>query len=349
MIKQTKIGKNTDSTNCNMIDNASNGDCNALYFDNTHRDNSAIPTATLTSISNLSEDSTAKSSETTTIEVESKGNTNENATIEIESKSADNTRNDSESDSIENIDYSHSINEGTSEDYAVIDPYEICEFQSDEITNEIADITIVDTGDTLNEKVHNMSVSLIKDKCGSIFLPFIIIGIPFLILAVGSFLILSPLTAIIWSLLSISVYSLKLSPENKGGFKNFFKLITDKTLLSATAVYRIMTLFLTLLFFLPSLIIRLNYCMFPFILKDKRDAGENPSMIDLFAESKELMTGHRLEYLSLMIYSLLAVILTVLTLGIISIWSIPYLTALKANFYTVIKTKNSTASPSYYH
>lgn len=360
MIKQTKIGKNTDSTINNMIDNASNGDCNALNFDNTHRDNSAIPTATLTSISNLSENNAAESNdistikvenkgntnENATIEVKSKGNTNENATIEIESKSADNTRNDSESDSIENIDYSHSINEGTSEDYAVIDPYEICEFQSDEVTNKIADVSIVDTGDTLNEQVHNMSVSLIKDKCGSIFLPFIIIGIPFLILAVGSFLILSPLTAIIWSLLSISVYSLKLSPENKGGFKNFFKLITDKTLLSATAVYRIMTLFLTLLFFLPSLIIRLNYCMFPFILKDKRDAGENPSMIDLFAESKELMTGHRLEYLSLMIYSLLAVILTVLTLGIISIWSIPYLTALKANFYASIKTEMPITTPS---
>lgn len=346
MIKQTKIGKNTDSTINNMIDNASNGDCNALNFDNTHRDNSAIPTATLTSISNLSEDSTAKSNDILAKEVGNKENISEITTKEIENKSADDTRNDSESDLIENIDYSHSTNEGTSEDYAVIDPYEICEFQSDEVTNIIADVSIVDTGDTLNEKVHNMSVSLIKDKCGSIFLPFIIIGIPFLILAVGSFLILSPLTAIIWSLLSISVYSLKLSPENKGGFKNFFKLITDKTLLSATAVYRIMTLFLTLLFFLPSLIIRLNYCMFPFILKDKRDAGENPSMIDLFAESKELMTGHRLEYLSLMIYSLLAVILTVLTLGIISIWSIPYLTALKANFYASIKTEMPITTPS---
>lgn len=346
MIKQTKIGKNTDSTNNNTIDNASNGDCNALYFDNTHRDYSTIPTATLTSISNLSEDSTAELSETATKEVESKGNTNENATIETESKSANDTRNDSESDLIENIDYSHSINEEISEDYAVIDPYEICEFQSEEVFNEITDASIVDTGDALNEKVHNMSVSLIKYKCGAIFLPFIIIGIPFLILAVGSFLILSPLTAIIWSLLSISVYSLKLSPENKCGFKNFFKFITDKTLLSATAVYRIMTLFLTLLFFLPSLIIRLNYCMFPFILKDKRDAGENPSMIDLFAESKELMTGHRLEYLSLMIYSLLAVILTVLTLGIISIWSIPYLTALKANFYASIKTEIPITTPS---
>lgn len=333
MIKQTKIGKNTDSTNCNMINNASNGDCNALYFNNTHRDNSAIPTATLTSISNLSENNAAESNDISTIKVENKGNTDENVTIEVKSKG-----NTNENATI--------INEEISEDFAVIDPYEICEFQSDEITNEIADVSIVDTGDTLNEKVHNMSVSLIKDKCGSIFLPFIIIGIPFLILAVCSFLILSPLTAIIWSLLSISVYSLKLSPENKGGFKNFFKLITDKTLLSATAVYRIMTLFLTLLFFLPSLIIRLNYCMFPFILKDKRDAGENPSMIDLFAESKELMTGHRLEYLSLMIYSLLAVILTVLTLGIISIWSIPYLTALKANFYASIKTEMPITTPS---
>lgn len=342
MINKTQIDKYTDSTNDNMINIASNDNCNALDFNNTHRDNSTIPTDTLTSISNIIENSTAKSSNISTKEVEIKSDTREITNIEIENKSADNTRNDIESASIENTNYAHSLNEDISEDYAVIDPYEICEFPTEAAVN--ADIDNKDNGETLNEKVHNMSVSLIKGKCGALFLPFIILGIPFLIIAVGSFLILSPLTAIIWSLISISVYGLRRSPENKGGFKNFFKPITDKTLLSTTAVYRIMTLFLTLLFFLPSLIVRLNYSMFPFILKDKRDAGENPSMIDLFAESKELMTGHRREYLSLMIYSLLAVILTVLTLGLISIWSIPYLTALKANFYASIKPENTISS-----
>lgn len=268
---------------------------------------------------------------------------------EIDNKAVDSSDDIGENDTAVNTDYTLSSDADISEDYAVIDPYEICEFSPDEIVTEVTtetltDIVNTDAKETLNERVHNMSVSLTKGRSGAIFLPFIVLGIPFLILAIGSFLILSPLTAIIWSLLSISVYSLKLSPKNKGGFKNFFKPITDKTLLSATAVYRVMTLFLTLLLFFPSLIVRLNYCMFPFILKDKREAGENPSMIDLFAESKALMTGHKREYLSLMIYSLLPIILTILTLGIISIWSVPYLTALKANFYTVIKTKNTTAT-----
>lgn len=354
MNKQTKIDKYTLLINDDTTKNASHDDCNALDFNNIHRDNSTIPSATLTHISSISANSTAKSSNISTSEVKSKGNTDitkeveikddtrEITNIEIENKSADNTRNASENDAIENNDYTHSLNEDISEDYTVIDPYEICEFPTEAAVN--ANIDNEDNGETLNERVHNMSVSLIKGKCGAIFLPFIILGIPFLILAVCSFLILSPLTAIIWSLLSISIYSFNKSPKIVVGFKNFFKPITDKTLLSATAVYRIMTLFLTLLFFLPSLIVRLNYCMFPFILKDMRDAGENPNMIDLFAESKELMTGHRREYLSLMIYSLLAVILTVLTLGLISIWSIPYLTALKANFYASIKPKNTVSS-----
>lgn len=355
MNKQSKIDTYPlFNNNDDMTNNASHDDCNALNFNNTHRDNSTIPTATLVNTSNISENSTAKSSNISTSEVKSKGNaditkemeikgnTQEITTKEIENKSADNTRNDSENFAVENIDYSRSLNEDISEDYTVIDPYEISEFPTDAAVN--ADIDNKDNGETLNERVHNMSVSLIKGKCGALFLPFIVLGLPFLIIAVGSFLILSPLTAIIWSLLSISIYSFNKSPKIVVGFKNFFKPIADKTLLSATAVYRIMTLFLTLLFFLPSLIVRLNYCMFPFILKDKRDAGENPNMIDLFAESKELMTGHRREYLSLMIYSLLAVILTVLTLGLISIWSIPYLTALKANFYASIKPENAVSS-----
>lgn len=354
MNKQSKIDTYPlFKDNDDMTNNASHDDCNALNFNNKHKDNITIPTATLVNTSNISENSTAKSSNISTSEVKSKGNTDiikemeikgdtrEITNIEIENKSAYNTRNASENDAVENIDYTHSLNEDITEDYTVIDPYEICEFPTEAAVN--ADIDNKDD-DTLNERVHNMSVPLIKGKCGALFLPFIVLGLPFFIIAVGSFLILSPLTAIIWSLLSISIYSLKKSPMSEVGFKNFFKPITDKTLLSTTAVYRVMTLFLTLLFFLPSLIVRLNYCMFPFILKDMRDAGENPNMIDLFAESKELMTGHRREYLSLMIYSLLAVILTVLTLGLISIWSIPYLTALKANFYASIKPKNTVSS-----
>lgn len=277
-------------------------------------------------------------------------NNNKTCDKEIDNKAVDSIVDLGENDTADNTDYTLSSDDIT-EDYAVIDPYEICEFSPDEIVSEVATKALTDTiniddEETISERVHNMSVSLTKGKSGAIFLPFIALGIPFLIIAVGSFLILSPLTAIIWSLLSLSVYNLRLSPENKGGFKNFFKPITDKTLLLATAVYRTMTLFLTLLFFFPSLIVRLNFCMFPFILKDKREAGENPNIIDLFAESKELMIGHRREYLSLMVYSLLPIVLTILTLGIISIWSIPYLTALKANFYTVIKTKNITATLS---
>lgn len=279
------------------------------------------------------------------------GDAGENASKEIENKSTDNAYSVSDNIVIENTDNTQSINEYDAEDYALIDPYEICEFQTEEIPVEKVDSMNIDTGDTINEKVHNMSVALTKGKSGAIFLPFIVLGLPFLLIAVCSLLILSPLTAIVWSLLSISVYNLQKKPDNKVGFKNFFKPITDKTLISATAVYRIMTLFLTFLLFFPSLIIRLNYCMFPFILNDKRENGENPDMIDLFAESKELMKGHRLEYLSLMLYSLPSIILTALTLGIISIWSIPYLTALKANFYVSIKPKsiatavNDTATP----
>lgn len=226
------------------------------------------------------------------------------------------------------------------DEYTVIDPYEICEFQPEVVTTEKVDSINIDTGDTLNEKVHNMSVALTKGRSGAIFLPFIVLGLPFLLIAICSLLVLSPLTAIVWSLLSINVYNLQKTPDNKVGFKNFFKSITDKTLISATAVYRIMTLFSTLLLFVPSLFVRLNYCMFPFILNDKRENGENPDMIDLFAESKKLMIGHKLEYLSLMLYALPSIILTALTLGIISIWSIPYLTALKANFYVSIKSKS---------
>lgn len=263
---------------------------------------------------------------------------------EVESNSTDNAYNVNDNILIENTDNTQYINDYNTEDYAVIDPYEICEFQTEIISTEEVDSMNIDTGDTVNEQVHDMSVSLTKGKSGAIFLPFITLALPFLVIAICSLLVLSPLTAIVWSLLSISVYNLNETPENKGGFKNFFKPIADKTLISATAVYRIMTLFSSLLLFIPSLFVRLNYGMFPYILRDMRENGDNPDMIDLFAASKELMKGHRLEYLSLMLYSLLSIILTVLTLGIISIWSIPYLAALKSNFYVTIKSKSIAAA-----
>lgn len=115
------------------------------------------------------------------INSENIGASREKTAKEIESNSTDNAYIVSENIVIENTNNTQSINEYSTEDYTVIDPYEICEFQTEIISTEKTDINNIDTGETLNEHVHNMSVALTKGKSGAIFLPFIVLGLPFLL------------------------------------------------------------------------------------------------------------------------------------------------------------------------
>ena len=88
----------------------------------------------------------------------------------------------------------------------------------------------------------------------------------------------------------------------------------------------------SLLFVIPGIVASLKYAMTPFIL------AENPGMTasEAITASKELMDGHKADLFFLQLSFIGWAILNVFTLGIGSLWLVPYINASYAAFYRSI-------------
>lgn len=88
----------------------------------------------------------------------------------------------------------------------------------------------------------------------------------------------------------------------------------------------------TMLFIIPGIIASLKYAMTPFIM------AENPDMTasEGIAASKQLMDGHKADLFFLDLSFIGWGILNVFTLGIGSLWLVPYINASYAAFYRSI-------------
>lgn len=89
----------------------------------------------------------------------------------------------------------------------------------------------------------------------------------------------------------------------------------------------------SLLFVIPGIVKMYAYSMAPYIL------AENPEMSaeDALEKSKQITQGHKSELFVLQLSFILWMLLCVVTLGIASIYVIPYMSATTANFYNSIK------------
>ena len=98
------------------------------------------------------------------------------------------------------------------------------------------------------------------------------------------------------------------------------------------------TLFLicwTLLLFVPGLIKYYSYAMTEFILMDHPEYGP----LQAITESRKMMYGHRMQLLILGCSFIGWFLLCIVTLGIASLWVIPYYNAARAKFYQDLKAK----------
>ena len=88
----------------------------------------------------------------------------------------------------------------------------------------------------------------------------------------------------------------------------------------------------SMLFVIPGIVASLKYAMTPFIL------AENPGMTasEAITASKELMDGHKADLFFLQLSFIGWAILNVFTLGIGSLWLVPYINASYAAFYRSI-------------
>ena len=91
-----------------------------------------------------------------------------------------------------------------------------------------------------------------------------------------------------------------------------------------------------LLFIIPGIIKSYSYSQTMMIVAENKGIGA----LDAINRSKEMMEGHKADLFILELSFIGWGILTILTLGIVGIWAIPYMETTLVNFYNEIKPKD---------
>lgn len=97
-----------------------------------------------------------------------------------------------------------------------------------------------------------------------------------------------------------------------------------------------------LLLIIPGIVKSYSYAMAPFILAEHPDMTANQAI----TASKQMMDGHKLELFFLDLSFLGWVLLNLLTLGIGSLFLMPYIAAARASFYRNLCPRAYTVSPA---
>ena len=111
------------------------------------------------------------------------------------------------------------------------------------------------------------------------------------------------------------------------GYKQFFSIV------SVILVSGFFIMLWTLLLIIPGVIKAISYTQ---ILRVKKD---NPEMkaLDCINESKNLMEGYKMEYFALQLSFVGWSLISLLTLGILGFWLLPYMETTYAEFYDKLK------------
>ena len=148
--------------------------------------------------------------------------------------------------------------------------------------------------------------------------------------------ILSIALAVLLEMGTVSFF-LKISRNQEVTFKELFsKVNLWLPYLIIALTTSIFTLLWSILFIIPGIITAISYSLVYYILLD------NPGMktTEIISKSKEMMKGHKMDYVILNLSFLGWAILGAFTLGILYFWLIPYIAVTNANFYNKIKESN---------
>lgn len=101
----------------------------------------------------------------------------------------------------------------------------------------------------------------------------------------------------------------------------------------------------SLLLIIPGIVKQYSYCLADYIFKDFADQGQTADLkyIDCISQSKQMMQGHKAEFFVLQLSFLGWDLLEGLTLGIASLWIVPYKNATYAAYYQALKADAMTA------
>lgn len=175
---------------------------------------------------------------------------------------------------------------------------------------------------------------------------FVCFGISIVISFISEIIKINELLTLILSIISMFVVY-GLYP----GFYSFFLKISRNEEVSSNELFKHKNLFLVtigatllagififlgaLLFIIPGIIIALNYALVYFVIVDNPEIG----IMDVLNKSKQIMRGHRIDFIILNLSFLGWYILSYFTFGILLIWVAPYMMVTTANFYNEIKVQ----------
>ncbi|MBQ9833388.1 MAG: DUF975 family protein [Clostridia bacterium] len=138
--------------------------------------------------------------------------------------------------------------------------------------------------------------------------------------------------------LGVSIVSLKVirgfDIDLKDMFEGFNNFLNSFLLGLVNAIFVFLW---SLLFFVPGIIKQLSYSMSYYIM------AENPeiSQSDARKKSMEMMQGHKWRLFCLQFSFIGWILLSILTLGILLFWIMPYMQTAAAAFYEDLKTKQA--------
>lgn len=131
-------------------------------------------------------------------------------------------------------------------------------------------------------------------------------------------------------------FYLKISRNEEVTYKELFSKTNMflKYIILYIIIY-VLTCIGFLLFIVPGFIVILMFSQVYYIVL------ENPEIkiTDALKQSKEMMDGHKMEYLSLIFSFLGWFILGIFTLGLLYFWLMPYVAVTQANYYNWLKTQ----------
>ena len=175
----------------------------------------------------------------------------------------------------------------------------------------------------------------IKGNIGILFVVTLIIGL------ISSVALAIPAAGIVAAIIVVPAFSLSIyriylmivngkKPEVKDAFCGFDDFWSAFKVTFLVGLY---TFLWSLLFFIPGIVKTYSYSMALYVL------AENPgkSARECIKESMEMTKGHKMELFVLDLSFIGWIILIPFTLGLLSIWLIPYMSATIANAYESLK------------
>lgn len=176
------------------------------------------------------------------------------------------------------------------------------------------------------QTIKTLTTSKIQPHAPSLFLPYLVTllcVLPFVVLSLGVALFFTGILSAVFEL-----YVLDYINKDERGFIAYFHRY-DFKLFRLCVLRRIIVLAFGVLLVIPGIIKALEFSLAVYLFQQDKQR----SSIEILEQSRDMMKGHRRELLLIYFGAAGAIILTMLTFGILSIWTLPYIKGLKANFY----------------